>query len=171
MMCRYTVPLAYWREGEVTWAPYNGTGGVGLTMSAQNGATCQATGQPWGVTVNFLCDSGVIEGEMDSVTEDSPCHYTATVKTRYACEAGEEVGAGDEGGLGTAGMIGIGVGVTVLAVGLVIALVWVGLRWRGAQTWPREKALLEDGNGMEIVKIGVEMLSIAHRGDTRGEKV
>ena len=173
MLCQYQRPLSFYRPEEVTWLPYsnNHTGETGLTMHTANGAECQ--GAPMAADVHFVCDAGVMEGQMTEVVQDEACHYTAKVRSRYACGAG--VGGGEGAAstelLGTGGKIGVAVGVTAAAVLLCVALAVLGQRWwRAGKTWPRDNGLLAE-SGSEMSKTAVEMQSTYVGPDTMAEKV
>ena len=165
MVCLYHTPLAFNEPSNITYSLINssssvvgeGGGGVeeeGVVMRVRNGAVCAATGEAWGVDLRFVCDRGVVEGRLVGMVQDDVCHYTGTVRTRYACGA-EVEGEGEGGGRWSMGvMIGVAVGVTVVAVLVVVGCVGAAQRWRGGKTWPRENKLLEGEAGVEGSKVG-----------------
>ena len=172
MLCQYQRPLSFYRPDEVTWLPYanNRTGETGLTMHTANGVECQ--GAPVVADVHFVCDAGVVEGQLTEVVQDAACHYTAHVRSRYACEGvvGGETAA-SAAGLGTGGKIGMAVGATVAAVLLCVGLAVLGQRWwRAGKTWPRDNQLLAE-TASEMSKTAVEMQSTYVGPDTAAEKV
>ena len=85
MMCRYGTTLARYDPLAVNWTELTG-GQQGVVLTATNGDLCSASNSSIAVSIQFLCDPAVQEGQLTAVQASaSRCEYSAVVKSRYAC--------------------------------------------------------------------------------------
>jgi hypothetical protein len=59
--------------------------GIDLQLTVQNGDTCQKTGMPRTITVNFICDPTAIAPASFVVTEPDTCNYAWDFPTSAVC--------------------------------------------------------------------------------------
>ena len=165
MMCEYATTLAYNTPTDIVWTAYSAQNNTvtGVTMTVANGQPCQVgtdKAQPRSINVRFICDAGVQEAKMISVTRPTTCSTEAVVLTRYAC-ADMGVTTDSSRGLSSSQKQTIAIVVSVVSALVMMAMtvlcVVMCRRWRAGQVvWTKSNKLL-DGVTTDDTDKGVEL--------------